>query len=508
MDVRIPVTANLHIENFSGGTVTELASGSTNGIVQTKGQSLYLTQRPGINISEDASTLTSDAKGRGITYWATNGIVYIINNGTLYKGSQGVVLSTAPATGTNRCYFFPINGMLIMLDPQNDEGWSISTGDAVTAISDVNFPPNQTPAVPLACGGTVLNTVFYVLGENGIVYGSAPNDGTVWPALKFIGATRDPDGGTYLGKHHDNVVAFGPATMEFFYDAGNPTGSPLSRRSDIYFNIGCGLGESVWEISDRIFFVGVDAAGALGVYVLEDFTPRKISPATLDSMLTQAVVKDGYTIIGSGFSGAGHDFYIMTFITTPDDILPETSFAYDATTGLWSIWSTGIVGNVNFPLIAWTKRDGVATQYGQGILSTGDMVQVNDDLIPTDTLLATDYVEAGYVEIGYVVSTAAEGLNIPLETRTGQYDGGTNRYKYPVSVRFVGDRTVAAQELNIQWSDEDNASFNTGRAQDMSINSKEHRLGRFQRRNHNMSYDGDEAIWLEGLEMSLEVGNN
>jgi len=300
----------------------------------------------------------------------------------------------------------------------------------------------------------------------------------------------------------------GPSSIEFFYDAGNTSGSPLSRRQDVTWTMGCSIGESVWENGDRLFFIGVDEAGALGAYTIEQFSPRKISTATLDSMITQAVVKENYSIIGSGFSAAGHDYYIMTFITTPDAISQETTFVYDDTMGLWYEWSTTINDITQLPLIAWTKRDTLTSQYGQGVLTNGDLISLNDNLNPQDTLLASLYVADDYVDDGYVVSASEDGTSIALKSRTGMDDGGTSNYKYPVSLRFVGDRTPSSQTLTLKWADENNSSFNTGRAQDMSLNSKEHRLGRFQRRNHEILYSGTDDVWIEALEMPTEVGNN
>jgi hypothetical protein len=275
---------------------------------------------------------------------------------------------------------------------------------------------------------------------------------------------------------------------------------------------GCGshvvIDVSVWEIGDRIFFAGVDAAGAIEFYLLESFTPSKISTPTIDSMLTQSLVKDSYTVVGSGFSAAGHDYYIVTFATVPDALATETTLVYDSTVGLWYIWYSDINDIVNLPLVAWTKRDGITTQYGQGQLSNGDIINVNDNLNPQDTLLGALYVDDDYVLDGYVQATADTGTAIMLKARTGMYDGQSNKYKYAESLRFVGDKTPSSQTLTIKWADENNSSFNTGRSQDMSLNSKEHRLGRFQRRNHQIEFSGTDDIWLEALELPVEVGNN
>ena len=53
-NVGITTIVDMHINAFSGGTITELESGITNGVVQTKNGITYLTQRPSIDIFEDA----------------------------------------------------------------------------------------------------------------------------------------------------------------------------------------------------------------------------------------------------------------------------------------------------------------------------------------------------------------------------------------------------------------------------------------------------------------------
>ena len=514
--MRLPAANQLRIKDFSGGSITELSSGISNGIVQTVGDIPYITQRPGIDIWDDASDQSAGAAGRGIFYWADNMTTYLCNAGTIYKGTQATAISTSPTTGTKRVYWIPIGGKIIMLNPESDEAFSITdAGDTVTEITDTNFPPKQTPAIGLAAGGAYLNDVLYVLGENGVIYGSDPADGETWPALNFTSASRDPDGGVYLAAHHDHVVAFGYSSIEVFYDAANATGSPLSRRQDVAYQIGCAFGEAVWEIGDRCFFIGVDAAGALGVYIFESFQPRKISTSDIDSFITQAVVKNGYSIIGSGFSANGHDFYLLTLITTPTTlIVPETTLCYDDSTGLWHPWSTTANGITQLPVMQWTKRYSADNQNGQGILSNGDAISVNDDLTPVDTVLGQLYVEEGateaanYVEAGYVASTSETGTNIAFSVRTGMFDGGTNKYKIPESLRFVGNRTDTSQTLTIKWSDERNDNFNSGRTMDTSTGHKLHRLGRFQRRNHDISMTGDEQFYLEGIELPLRVGND
>jgi hypothetical protein len=502
MDIRLPVTPDLRIHSFGGGSIAELESGITNGMVEVRNGIPYLTQRPSIDISEDAGT---DTRGRAIHYWDEASALHILNDGELFKGSYSTSISTAPTSGTKSASFFELGSVLLLIDAENDELFTIQTNGTTAKVTDTDFPPNDTPAVGLAYGGAVLNNVFYVLDEDGNVFGSDDGDATSWNALNFLNAARSNDGGIYLGKHHDNLVAMGPSTIEFMYDAANATGSPLSRRQDLSFNIGCALGEAVWEVGDRLFFIGVTSPGMLGVYTLENFALSKISNATIDSYITQSVVKDGIDVVASGFAAHGHWFYCITLHTTLTDISPLVTLVYDSVVNKWYQWDITVNDQSKFPVVGWSKREGASSRAGDGLLSNGDIFTINDDMLPIDTLVASTYWVDGYAESGYVVSTSGDGDNIAIACRTGMYDGGTNRYKKAESIRYVGDRTTNSETLTLKWADENNDSFNTGRGKDISINSQWHRLGRFQRRNHEVSYSGDESLRMEALEMQLEV---
>ena len=395
---------------------------------------------------------------------------------------------------------------LILIDTENSEAFTIVTAGTVTKITDTDFPPNQTPAVPLAYGGAVLDQYLFVMGTNGIIYNSNVGDPTAWTALDYIEAERSPDGGQYLARHGDNLVAFGVHTIEFFYNNSNTTGSPLNRRQDIAYNIGCSDGESVWEDGDRIFFIGVDSSGALDVNVLENFQIRQISPSSLSSFLTQAIVKDNYSVMGSGFSAQGHSYYILTLYTTPSDISPDLSLAYDTSTGIWGIWDTAVNGLSKFPLVHWSVRTGTSPRYGEGILSNGDLITINDNMNPQDTLLASTYVTTGYVLTGYVQTAGSSGTAITMKIRTGHYDGGVEVAKSLSDIRPVCNQTTSTQNLTIRWADENNSSFTTGEVIDMSKFNKVRRCGRFRRRNHEIEYSGTEALRLEALECNIKIG--
>ena len=109
------------------------------------------------------------------------------------------------------------------------------TGTAATGISDVDYPTLTTRGI------AYLDGTYYVMEPDGTIRNSlaAADDPTSWPTDGFISAEFEPDTGVYLGKALNYVVAFGQWTTELFWDAANPTGSPLSPVQNGVLLIGC-----------------------------------------------------------------------------------------------------------------------------------------------------------------------------------------------------------------------------------------------------------------------------
>ena len=507
--MRLNPAVNMHINAFSGATITELDSGMTNAVMELRNDIPYITQRPSIDVFEDASTHVSDNRGRAIYYWALATSLYIFNNDTIYKGSQSTSLSTAPTAGTKKAKFLELGTNLILINPESDEAFTITTGGTVTEITDTDFPPKQTPAIPLAWGGAILDKYLFVLGTNGTIYSSTLSTPATWGALDFKEAEREPDGGVAIGKHYDNIVVYGTATIEFFYDAANSSGSPINRRQDVSYNVGMNNGESLWEEGDRSFFIGRNFSGALGVYTLENFQIRKLSTTTIDSFLTQAIAKDNYLAVGSGMSAQGHIYYTLTLYHVSTDIVPDITLVYDDTAGLWCEWETTVNSLTKFPVVDWTKRLGASTRYGEGILANGDLVTINDNLTPADTLLSAGWVETAWVETGWVSRTpGSAGTAVAVKSRLGQSDLGSTLHKYPLSYKVVADLTPNSQTLTLKWANENNTSFNTGKTFDTSKYQKATRNGRFRRRNHEIQYSGSDVLRLEAIEADIPTGDN
>lgn len=510
---RVSVARNLEVDKFSGATFTDIASYVKNGMIEKHTENSeehsYVTQRPGFDVFTDASDTVADAKGRGIYYWNTKSARYFVNDDVIYKNSYSLVIGSI-TSGFRKGLFLEVGSYLVFLDHENNEGWTINSSDVLAQISDLDFPTT------LAGGGAVLNSYVFVMDSDGTIYHSDSSNPTAWTATNVIDAAREPDGGIYLTKHHDHIVAIGTSTIEFFYDAGNPNGSVLGRRQDISYNIGAVSEDGVWYDGDDIFFLGRKPRGDIGVYRLSKFQLAKISTNELDAFLTENITKNNISFTASGFSSRDHMFFILTaYDGAASTINPKLTLVYDSYSGTWHPWTTGIsvlsgLGTY-IPVMDWTISGSTSNRYGEGILSNGDLISIREDMIPQDSEAAQDYMEnpTDYVAADYVETMGGgAGDNIDLVIRVGHIDFGTNRTKFIRTFSVIMDLTDSSQDLTIQWSDTDHTTFNTGKIIDTSAPNWLTQLGKTNRRTMQLSYSGGEIVRIMSMEFGIQYGNH
>jgi hypothetical protein len=349
------------------------------------------------------------------------------------------------------------------------------------------------------------------MDDFGIISQSDSDDATAWNAANFLEAERKPDSGTYLGLHHDHVVAFGKGTIEFFYDAGNATGSVLSRRQDIFYNIGCPYEDGVWEDGDDLYFLGRSQRGDYGIYVISNFQLKMISTPEFNTFLTGTYAEGSFFPLVAGFSARGHNFTAITIHTTPDAIDPVYTFVYDKNTQLWGPWTSSmseLSGIDGFPVVGWTTSS--SSRFGTGILSTGDLITLKGTFTPIDSFNVRNYIEDedDYVVTDYIAPFGSDGgTNIDLVCRMGHIDSGSNRNKFGSFLEIASDYTSEPQTLTVKWSDTDHSTFTSTRTIDLSSRDKLSRIGKYNRRTYQLEYSGDEIVRLESIEYKTKGGN-
>lgn len=504
---RIVPQPNLKIEKFAAGIVTVADTMAVNAVFDTYADGrLFAMQRPSFNIRDDASVETTDAKGRGIYYWQRLGETYFVNDSRVYRGGYSLVLANAIGGGSDRVYFAELGLYLVIIDPENNQGWYIhySTPSTITEITDLDFPANQVPGLKLARGAAVLNGTLYVLDDTGTIWSSAVEDPTDWTATDFIEAEFENDGGSYIGLHHNNVVVFGGKTCQFFYDAANPTGSPLAPRSDLSYRIG-GLAMDVYgEAQDNVYFVGTTDGGHVGVYMLMNFNIVAIGSNDMNAMLSSSIYKERMTLVVAALSMGDSIYFAITTAFDRDIKDTQQTFVYSSRFNSWGIWRLSHFLYTTFNVVSWSGGKAVASSSGQGITSTGDIITISDDFFPQDTLLAQIYVVDDYVELGYISETEQSGRTINFELIFGSSDLKIRENKRYHTLMVMADQ-VNSGNIKLSWTDTNNNTFSSGlhNIEADKIGDQINRLGAARRRNFKLAHALKEQFRITGLEVEL-----
>ncbi len=501
--VRIPLDINLSIgSSIADGTLSEVY-GIINGIIDANvggaEPNKFVTQRPGFG--KEVDNTTADAAGRGIYHWGTTSAYYIVNDDAIYKNTYGTLVG-AITTGYRRCTIRELGTRLLVIDSQNNQGWTISSADVLSQITDSEFPTS------LVAGCAVLNGRAYVADPDGIIYNSASEDATSWAALDFTSAEREPDGAAYIGKHHDHVVVFGSSTIEFFYDAGNPTGSPLTRRDDVFYNVGALLEDAVWEYGDIIFFLGTTRRGDCALYKLEKFQLSIISQSDLSAYLNDRIFRGDEGLILTGIVAKGRPFLLAHQTSNKTSYNITRTYVFDVAYNYWYLWNYGGTPISDFTLgggnwlniIDWAYSSETAVVNAYGIIKSGDLISVINQRGGT----------VGGQDVDY--SATPDVLKTTqLLIYTPPMDGGTLKYKYcrrlfPV----VHQTTGGAASLSVDWTNEEtNGIVGTPRTINLAddYRGKLTRLGRFRRRRWYVAIASTSSVRLEALEIEVALGD-
>lgn len=112
-------------------------------------------------------------------------------------------------------------------------------------------------------------------------------------SVDFIDAEMRADSIQALAKHHNHLVVFGTQSIEFFYNAGNELGSPLSRQANYSVSVGIEVSDSqtkLVEIGDILYFIGINSSGSRGLYKIEKFQVSRVENNLLDWYLNGAAL--------------------------------------------------------------------------------------------------------------------------------------------------------------------------------------------------------------------------
>lgn len=277
----------------------------------------------------------------------------------------------------------------------------------VTQITDNNYPRFTVAGI------VQLDGYIFVMDQDGVIYNSNLQDHTKWNSLDFIQAEVEPDGGVAIVKHLNYLIAFGKWSMEFFYDAANPLGSPLARIDNAFAPIGCANGNSVVAMDTSVIWVSQtkEDNGKAGrgreVMMLSGMSPKKISTPFIERILANDSLT---TVRAMSLKNNGHDFYILTLVDS------SITLVYDITANLWVQW-TGINDFSFFLSESCT------------IGKTNNVTLLEESNIPINGLDLGLYFQMPLVDGKYLVTTQTNDI-------FSIYDGNTTAFIYDTNIQL------------------------------------------------------------------------
>lgn len=418
-------------------------------------------------------------------------------------------------------------------------------GGTLTQVTDVDYPPVT------ARGLVYLDGYFYVMDTDGNIWNSASEDFTSWSALNYIAAEFEPDGGVALAKYQNYVVAFGNYTTEFFYNAGNPSASPLSPVQNGVMGVGCADGDTVQTIDSEILWVAQTKSGgqspAPGKFVakLAGTGYEKLSTPDIDRILD---ADDFADVDSCTFKVGGHSYYHIRLGTS------ALSLVFDLSQSQWYVWATRRTSFTR-TLSSVVAANGTATWTGTHSFADGDVGVVsafsgthtalngtfNMSVPGTNTTTLMWSVGTGYSGTSTGTGTAtgwseddfpaayacafggqqllqdkANGNLYTLDNgtyrdnsvymdfilRPEKIDGNTNNRKFAAWADFISDR--ANGNVMLRYSDDDGQTWTKHKPRTLSGDrTRWHRLGSFRRRLWEARVTDNVPVRAERLDVGI-----
>jgi hypothetical protein len=416
------------------------------------------------------------ANVRGVYYWedlnkvlvATDNdvSVYDSNSGVLQVTLSNIFGTTSGDVGFSE-FLYDTNITKVVIT----DGTTLGTVDSAgvwAASADPDMPVPHLPD-PVFLDGYL----FLVKTGTADIYNSDLNDPLLYTPGNFISCEMFPDTVLKFAKLNNYLLAFGSASIEYFWDAANPTGSPLQRNDTPVKLVGYlgGFAQS----ANRIYFVGNTSTSTPDVYMLEDFKIDPVGDATVRRYL-ESLTTVLNSNIGNITSFMGHDFYVMN--------VSSLTYAYDLKEKQWNRWAYRQFGNFPLEQSISVKSN---TTYSSAVHFNGEA-----------TILK--FSPAVYQD---------NGTTFTSRVVTSNQTFGSYNQKSGARLIIKGDRPATDANLQVSWSDDDYQTYSVARA----INLNQDipclwQLGRFRRRAFKLEFTENAPLRLEGMDIELNQGQS
>lgn len=350
------------------------------------------------------------------------------------------------------------------------------TFSELAKVLDTDYPGNMTPAKTIMPGMVFLDGYLFVMDSDGVIYNSDLNSVTSWAADGFISSNSYPDKGITITRYRNLIASFSTTSLEFFADAGNPSGSPLINNTQATVKIGAANPYGVAAVEDSLVWVSSTDKGGSSVYILEDYSPKKISTPIIDQAIALAGADTAKINIAK--------FFGRTFIFV---ITTNNTFVFCVEDKMWHEWSS----DGNYWDVMAVASIGTNHVYGISHSSSSSFAGILWK-INVENVVYTD-----------------NGTQYTMLVQTSKLDNDNIFRKRISRLKVVGDRPEISSPLEISWSDDDYKTWSPARTVDLMDNYPyTNNLGMYRRRAFRLSNLSDTSVRLEAIELDIIQGTS
>lgn len=344
-------TARLNLTSLDAAMTPFRGIWTGNGRVFVAGGTRYAEINSSFALVGSVRTINDDATHTPVQFIPNgNNQLLIVSAGVVYcdSGSGPVTISMTAATGTvdtagtsvywvSGDYFTPsMLGQNITINAVVYVVLSYVSATQLIIATTAGVQTGVAFSVTEPFGGVTGAYLggYFLVNRNNInvrqFNWSVLNDGNQWEPLDFAQKESNPDPLRSLLVHDAQLYLFGEDTFEVWQNVVDSNGQPFQRINGAGGNIGSISPWGPIAIEGRVYVPSADSDGGLAAYVLNGFTPERISTYAEEAQWDILNVGDG--AISYSYREEGHTFWVINF--------GAYAWAYDIGENRWTQLAT------------------------------------------------------------------------------------------------------------------------------------------------------------------------
>ena len=326
--------ANTKLYSITGGNSVEVLTGMSGLNVSWVNTLATTAPRPYMVFHDQVAGYSMDSTGLVVQINNQVAGVTLVSGGSGYTATTGTFTVTGSVSGSGAGGTYISDGSSVTSVTLTSSGSNyqgtlavvFDVGGSAVATPYLNsFPLNPVP------GLVYLDGYVFAMDSEGQVWQSDNENPNIWGPLNYTSAKSEGDKGKAIARHLNYVIAFKQWTADFFYDAGNPTGSVLNINQSAHLEIGCADGNSIQNPEQSLIWMGTVVEGGRGIYMLDGLSPIRVSSKAVETYLNASDLTGTYSWL---YKIAGHTLYGL--VLTDQNV----TLVYDINEKEWHYWTT------------------------------------------------------------------------------------------------------------------------------------------------------------------------